>query len=342
VLAVEEREACERQANAAKEKYYAELADYKKTAHYVAYQKYLEEFKAKHAVPSKGAYHHLSLSPYSELKWSEGKRSKLETETSTSTRSSTHNHYERERVTNRRFSSVDIHATGQQMSEASPPTGPARLPAAPAFLPKATSPATHPMSTISSPRTADPYSPVSASPRLAMFDASSAGLQRDPRGASEATFPYHASAYAHAPHQPASTTPPLHSVGSHYQNPMELPSRRSMRDSTRLPALTHEDTTWSSESGQSGSGYNIPPTGYPGSVLPLDPAKTLRILPQPIPSIGPSPSPLDRPPPYVPSQQPPSHLHEYRTQDPLAALVRAGELAARAADDETMDVEVSP
>lgn len=53
-MPAESREACERQANAAKEKYYAELAEYKKTAQYDAYQKYLEEFKMKHAAPAKG------------------------------------------------------------------------------------------------------------------------------------------------------------------------------------------------------------------------------------------------------------------------------------------------
>ena len=56
VLPVESREACESQASAAKEKYYAELAEYKKTPEYEAYQKYLEEFKAKHAAPPKGKH----------------------------------------------------------------------------------------------------------------------------------------------------------------------------------------------------------------------------------------------------------------------------------------------
>jgi hypothetical protein len=54
VLPADAREACERQANAAKEKYYSELAEYKKTPKYDSYQKYLEDFKAKHAAPPKG------------------------------------------------------------------------------------------------------------------------------------------------------------------------------------------------------------------------------------------------------------------------------------------------
>ncbi|KAL1595857.1 hypothetical protein SLS60_009547 [Paraconiothyrium brasiliense] len=58
VLPADSREACERQANSAKEKYYAELAEYKKTSEYELYQKYLEEFKAKHAAPPKGKSFH--------------------------------------------------------------------------------------------------------------------------------------------------------------------------------------------------------------------------------------------------------------------------------------------
>jgi hypothetical protein len=60
VLGADAREACERQANAAKEKYYTELAEYKKTAHYESYQRYLEEFKAKHAAQQKGKHARIS------------------------------------------------------------------------------------------------------------------------------------------------------------------------------------------------------------------------------------------------------------------------------------------
>ena len=54
VLSVDVREGCERQANVAKEKYYAGLAKYKKTPQYQAYQDYLADFKAKHGAPQKG------------------------------------------------------------------------------------------------------------------------------------------------------------------------------------------------------------------------------------------------------------------------------------------------
>lgn len=56
VLSADAREAGERQANSAKEKYCVELAEYKRTPEYEAYQKYLEKFKAKHAAPPKGKH----------------------------------------------------------------------------------------------------------------------------------------------------------------------------------------------------------------------------------------------------------------------------------------------
>jgi hypothetical protein len=344
-LPAEERETCERQANGAKERYYAELADYKKTPQFEAYQRYLEDFKAKHSVPTKGQYSRYTPLSITELTGLEGKRSKLETETSTSTRSSSHDRHER--APNRRLSSVqpDPSIAAQYGSETSPPIGPARLPAGSTFSSKTMSPAAHPLSTLSSPRVGEHYSPMSASPRTAVFDTSSTNPARDPRIPAEPTYTYPPT-YSHpASQQPASTTPPAYALVSRFQNPMDLPSRRSMRESTRLPPLTHEDTTWSSESGHSGSGgYNITSSLFPGSVLPpMDPAKTMRMLPQPVPSIGPSPSPLDRPLPAAAlaqlSGQPPP---DYRTQGSLAALVRAGELAARATDEETMDIEGSP
>jgi hypothetical protein len=48
VLPPEVKEACEQQANLAKEKYNAELAEYRKTSQFAEYQDYLVEFKAKY------------------------------------------------------------------------------------------------------------------------------------------------------------------------------------------------------------------------------------------------------------------------------------------------------
>jgi hypothetical protein len=50
-LPAEAREAYQRQANAGKEKYLAELAEYKGSPKYSAYQKYLKDFKAKQITP---------------------------------------------------------------------------------------------------------------------------------------------------------------------------------------------------------------------------------------------------------------------------------------------------
>ncbi|KAF1845738.1 uncharacterized protein K460DRAFT_405978 [Cucurbitaria berberidis CBS 394.84] len=321
ILPAGEREACERQANSAKEKYYAELAEYKKTPQFEAYQKYLEDFRAKHAAATK-----------------EGKRSKLETETSTSTRSGSHDQHER--AMNRRMSSAqsDSFATGQQRLDQSPPIGPARLPTGPSYSSKPTSPITQSLPGLQSPRPGGYYS-VSASPRSAALqkenhlDMNTIDPARDLRGPMDTSLPYHPSAHYESHRQTTSTTPPSYPYQTQYQTHIDVSSRRTLRDSARLPGLSHEDTTLSSES--SHSGYSYPLAAMPEQVLPVDPGRTSRMLPHPTPSIGPikpSPSPLDRPPPARAQAQEP--LQDYRTQGPLAALVIAGELASRAADSQ--------
>jgi hypothetical protein len=60
VLSPESREVYERQANGAKDKYYAELAEYKKTPQYAEYQEYLKEFKAKHGTAHGGTGSHFA------------------------------------------------------------------------------------------------------------------------------------------------------------------------------------------------------------------------------------------------------------------------------------------
>ncbi|KAL5416073.1 hypothetical protein PMIN03_002319 [Paraphaeosphaeria minitans] len=325
VLPADSRDACERQANSAKEKYYAELADYKKTPEYEFYQKYLEEFKAKHAAPPKG------------------KRSKMEADTTTSTWSNHHEHTER--IIVRRISSAQLDQyAGQNRTEASPPIALSRLPSGPSRPSKSTSPAIHNRSGFNSPRMPEHYSSLSASPRSATlnkegsFETTSSAMARDARGQSDASLPF-SSSYGHGPSYPPSTTPP--SYGSHYQAPVDLPSRRSNREMHRLPPLTHEDTTLSSDSGQGGFA-----AGYTGQMLPsIDAAKSMRVLPAPVPSAMASvPSPLDRP-----SVQPPPNPHmqhaDYRTNSSLAALLRAGELARVAdadADDEDIDTSGYP
>jgi hypothetical protein len=77
LLPSEVRDIFERQAQSAKEKYYAELAEYKKTTQYAQYQEYLADFKAKHAAPRTG-----NVSPESHrtpLIVSRGKANKIRT-----------------------------------------------------------------------------------------------------------------------------------------------------------------------------------------------------------------------------------------------------------------------
>jgi hypothetical protein len=53
-LTPSDKEPFERQAQAAKDKYNADLAEYKKTPLYKKYMAYLQEFKAKHSMQSQG------------------------------------------------------------------------------------------------------------------------------------------------------------------------------------------------------------------------------------------------------------------------------------------------
>lgn len=241
----------------------------------------------------------------------------------------------------RRISSAHSdHYANQVRTEASPPMGPSRLPSGPSHPSKSTSPAVHSRSGLNSPRMPEHYSPLSASPRTASLhkensnETTSSVMARDARGQSDAsmTFP---SSYSHAPSFPPSSTPP--SYGSHYQGPVDLPSRRTNREINRLPPLTHEDTTLSSDSGQGGYAAS-----YTGQTLPsIDAAKSMRVLPAPVPSAMSSiPSPLDRPLVQSPPKLPPQHA-DYRTSSSLAALLRAGELARVADADTEEDMDTS-
>lgn len=49
-----EKEAYESQANAARQKYHLDLAEYKKTTEYGTYENYLQDFKKKQAGHSQG------------------------------------------------------------------------------------------------------------------------------------------------------------------------------------------------------------------------------------------------------------------------------------------------
>ncbi|KAF1945440.1 hypothetical protein EJ02DRAFT_44340 [Clathrospora elynae] len=329
VLPAEERESFERQANSAKEKYYAELAEYKKTPHFEVHQRYLEDFRIKHQVPTK-----------------EVKRSKLETGTNTPRAGSQDR---TERAANRRLSSAqpEPYLVGLQNPELNQSRGPSRLAVGHSNSSKPPSPAYHARSEFNSPRSGEQFSPASASPRPAsnqregFFEISSTQPIRDARISFDANV-YHQQPVSgtDSHHQAVTTTPPMYAYQAHYPTPVELTPRRPIRDSARPPpVLSHEDTTLSSESGHSGQGF--PLAGYSGQPLPMDPTKTMRMLPQPVPSMGPSPSILDRPPPVL-APHLLHQVHDYRTQGPLAVLVRAGEIASRAAEDDAMATEGSP
>ncbi|KAF2280711.1 uncharacterized protein EI97DRAFT_453962 [Westerdykella ornata] len=310
VLDPEAREACERQATLAKEKYYAELNEYKKTPEYEAYQKYLEEFKAKHGPSSQ----------------KETKRPKLETEASTPSSAE-----QISRPSTRRISAVQSDAIGMSpfRPKASPHIPPVRLPSAPLYPSQSDSPAMHSASAYTSPRTGDLYSPTAMSPRSAIppretsHDFSTSAVGREPRAQPD-NNPMFPPAYA-AYHPYSAASPPVtHSTPSSYQMaPIELPTRRFYRESAGPPSLTHDETTMSSEGAQSTPGS----ASYPAllSVPPADSRKAMRMLPHPLNVTAPTPTPS-----FLPTS---SHLPDYRNTSSLAALVRAGELA-RAADGE--------
>ncbi|KAF2665969.1 hypothetical protein BT63DRAFT_45295 [Microthyrium microscopicum] len=141
VLSPQIRETCEQQANAAKERYYTELAEYKKTRAYASYQEYLLEFKAKHSVP----------------RTADGKRSRLESEPSSiasyTTPTGEHQNSMLERPSSHQ--SAPSLSTGVTRSSGSSPPGANHS----AFRrPTSSSPALR-TEQLHSPRRADAYSP---------------------------------------------------------------------------------------------------------------------------------------------------------------------------------------
>jgi hypothetical protein len=191
---------------------------------------------------------------------------------------------------------------------------------------KSASPATHP-ALLNSPRNPNPYSPQSASPRStilplprdATFEYQPSPFGMDPRSNSDAGPGLSPSSNAPPPPIPSTSPSPM-IPPSHYQAPrIHLPPRRTFGEPARVPPLTREDTTLSSE-GSSGphSGHSLP---------------SMRFLPQPVPGKGFSASPLDQS--YFPNPSQPPRL-DYQASS-LEALVRAGELA-RAADHKASEM----
>ncbi|KAK0650103.1 Non-histone chromosomal protein 6 [Lasiodiplodia hormozganensis] len=321
------REACERQAAAAKEKYYAELAEYKKTPEYAQYQEYLAEFRAKHNQQQSG------------------KRTKVEPETSINARSSSNENIDKShrRVSDAHFSQPPplVH----NRSGSSPPPGSYRA-GGRMLGSESTSPAAYSFSGVNSPRIAGQYSPLSASPTSATaFREPDFAHQAQPIDSRErlqdslyATT--HGFGVSNSSGTPLATVPSTSSLYStHTPSDRDLSSRRLQREPSSIPSLVHEDTNTTNQSSDSG-GYapslsNNPPSApYTDSLLPLaDAQKAHRLLPQPVPSsLSMVPSPFDqRPglPPQPPTKFPPAQppQPDPRQTSSLAVLLRAGELA---------------
>jgi hypothetical protein len=273
--------------------------------------------------------------PLRAITFLEGKRSKLEAETISS--GANNSHEQTNRPENRKLSlaTADSFSPSHPRSEQSPSIGPVRLPTGAYTSSKSTSPATHPISGFNSPRVVE-YSPKSTSPRPTMtpkeaaFDSSTSHLTREFRGQMDLYSSYPSAPYAasHHHHHPSIVTATHHPYTTTFT---DHPSRRPMLDYGILPPLTREDTTLSSESGQ--SNYSLPLVGPNGQSPSVDSTKSSRVLPQPVPSIVAMPLQLDRSLPSgscAPILPPP---HDYRSQGSLSVLARAGELAASSADD---------
>ncbi|KAL1393718.1 hypothetical protein HDK64DRAFT_249580 [Phyllosticta capitalensis] len=336
-LSPNSREACERQAATAKEKYYAELSEYKKTPEYAKYQEYLADFKAKHSLPQSST---------------ELKRPKADdnTKPARSTSNELFDKSARRRDSDAYFTqSTLLH----RRSGSSPPPGPHPRPGGRQLASKSTSPAGFSHSGIGSPGLAGHYSPMSASP-------TSATVFKEPEYShpSTPTQPEVRDRPQEAPYSslhnyafPRGTAPSLTSVyAGSAPGDRDPSSRRIRRESSSLPSLVHDDTTATTLSSESGNGSvgGYPPNNSNPSLpppqttlLPLpDVQKAHRVLPQPIPSsLAIVHSPLDAPrqttigappPPKPPAAFPPpsqqSQPHDTR-QSSLAVLLRAGEMA---------------
>jgi len=269
----------------------------------------------------------------------EGKRSKTKTNTITSTSGTWSRGDEQvDRLQNRRASSIQ--SDDLAIDHHSLPIVTAQLPSGPSYPSNSASCAAQSLSRLNSPQIRDQYTPSSTtSPRSATlykensYELYSSEMSRNVRGQSDPSIHYPSSSYGHSLQHIASKTPPA-VYGSHYPSPINLPSLRSFQEPAQLPPLSNEDKTFWSDS--SDSGYNM--TTFPGPLLPVvNSQKSNRILPQPVPSLGATRSPLDRNP--LPAPSPQTHT-DFRTNPSLAVLLRAGELA-RVANDEKLGKEGS-
>lgn len=314
VLAPDLRESCERQAAGAKEKYYAEMADYKKTSQYAQYQEYLADFKAKHAAPRY-----------------DGKRSRVEHETSTETTTGSAQSGERSSKFGEKSIEPVIPAESSTLrtlrSHSNSHSGVTGFTALGGYHPvsASTSPATYSVG-LQSPASQHAHSPGS-SPLDGASVYSSYDLPHHARGTEpppelrgrQSGVPNHGlsnreSRYWPGPAEENPSQSPLHS---------EFLSRRPPRASPQLPALVRADTSQSSYSD------SLPGVPYQGALLPaIDPQKADRMLPAPIPSTtGMNTSPLDARPPLPSAARALAQLQTRDHGSQWPALLRATEMA---------------
>ncbi|KAK5141505.1 hypothetical protein LTR04_002571 [Oleoguttula sp. CCFEE 6159] len=317
VLSQEQREPYDSQAAAAKERYYSELTEYKKTPQWAQYQEYLAGFKLKHATAHPGVYSkgsgHFAKLMFSR---SDGKRSKLEAETSASTRDSSQEQVDPGPVRRHSVALSSGASSGRPRSGTSPPpvlfprTGPHVLASDPA------SPATYSFSGVNSP-SARSYSPMAVSPTLPTPHQSSTRPKVEGQERFSIHGPYGQSL--------ANSIPPVlqPSIGSNSQKfELHVRPRRSKHGSEPLPSLIHDDTSLSSES--NGGYTNVP---FQGALLALpdtSKAHPHRLLPVPVPTTVATSSPFDA---RLPTFAPISGPHDLRHGSSLEALLRAGDLA---------------
>jgi hypothetical protein len=284
VLPSEVRDVFEQQAQAAKEKYYAELSEYKKTSEYDQYQAYLAAFKAKHSSSRAGIKPTPFWSDDSHSRSLEGKRPKLEPQTGASTPSSTRENIEgQDAGSASTYNHLDGYSFRPGRAGSSPPAA-GGYPGHDRPGYPATSASTSPSGygSLQSPVVGPAYSPKSTSPSsMAGYPAfdlphhAKSGTARELR----LREPYHPA--TGSPGLPTGPSAPSFESKSAERSPMFATNQRRgiTRPSMSLPELIHNDTTISDAGSLSSNGP------YQGSLLPvLDAAKEDRRLPLPQPA----------------------------------------------------------
>ena len=251
----------------------------------------------------------------------DGKRTKLEALEAIPARSSSHDLGEKRRVS---IAVPESHIYGRQGSSSGPPS--------PAFAVAGTQPVTahnaspgvYTFSSVNSPQTGARYSPMSASPVSSLVHREmreSTGMQQptEVRERERQADYRPPSRNPSAPQTPVSHlygTPPTQNYNvAAFSSGISLPSRRAPVEHFEPPPLLHEETSVSTDSSAfTGTPYQAPAT----LPTPMDAVKAQRTLPQPVPSLVPTPSPLH--------QRQAMDMRQTSGSSGWPALLRAGEI----------------